>query len=991
MQPLYLKIRGFGPFLDAEIPRDAFEVISKERLFLVSGEIGAGKTTLFDAIVYAIFGETSFPDRSPADLISQLLPKNSPYPPEVTFEFLLQNRVYRIIRRPKFGAYSSHISLWIDGRLSSNNDREVKSKIRDLFGLDGAQFKKVFIIPQGEYRRILLAKPEEKRALFEHIFDTKILTDLQEYFTKTLKEKEAELRGLLEREQELLKLAEVGHLGELKEKLSRAEELRGDVKKEILRVSETIRKLDIELKEFETFTKILDEIKRLKGELETLEKEKGEVENLKARIHLLRRLKERALHYERARKLWQEMKRKKEEERSLRARLSSLEKTFAELEEKFKYLQIREPEIEKKREEIRSLEGTLEKLRKRETLLAEIERLWRQIHSYEHQLEDLNRVEEEIQRELDSLTDEAKRFRNFRELELELKKVIEELSLHEEFLRDRETLSELLRRLDLISEERDRLKKEHERLKDESLAVVLAQKLKKGEPCPVCGSTDHPKKAQPGLWQKLSLEECEKKLAEKEEIFKKTQEEIHKIRGKLEHLETKLRGSIEDLIKRRESLEEALSLLQIESFRFKKLDLYDEKEKELKTHLEEIRRHREEVRNSVEKLKRNVASIEGELRGISLGYIETELNVEILQRRILDLRGEVESFQREKEEVERRLMEIEKERVRIKAQLESHGRYLLEIVADYKESFREILRLVKEGVFPSLKELKNAWEDLKNLSRYEDEVSSFEEKYRMLTQRLDLLSEELERFGEKWKERVLEDPHPHLQKLKNERDILEKKKEELNRELGRVENILSQLGYIEKTLFEIINQKRILDEEYSLLRYISEIISGKPKGVSFHSFVLSRFLSLILKRANFYFREFTSGRFAFVEGEIFTRGFVLEVFDSYTGQKRELKTLSGGESFLASLAFALGTSDILLRLSKRPPLETILIDEGFGSLDEASLEKVTDTLISVSQRSGKIIGLISHLREMKERIPLVIEIVKTENRGSIIQRIKRNY
>jgi len=991
MQPLYLKIRGFGPFLNAEIPRETFEIINKERLFLVSGEIGAGKTTLFDAIVFALFGETSFPERSPADLISHLLPPNSSTPPEVVFEFLLQNRVYRIVRRHKFGSLPSSLSLWVDNKLTSSNAKEADAIIRELFGLAGPQFKKVFIIPQGEYRRILLAKPEEKKALFEHLFDTKILTDLQKYLENSLKEKEAELKGLIEREKELFKLAEVSSLEELKEKLITAERKKEQLTAELNIVSGTLRKTEEELKDLETIIKLLEEKQRTEKELKVLEQSRAKIEELRTRIHLLRKLKEREFHLERLKELKIDINKKIKEKKHLQANLSSLSQSLTSLEDRLKTLHQKEEKIERLKEEIPILKAHLETLRRKEALEKELSILKKKGLDLELSLESINKNEEAKLKELEGLIEEMRRFQRFRELKRELEKVEEELHLYEEYSQKREAFSSLSNRLSQLVKERDYLKGKLEKLEESELATILAQKLKKGEPCPVCGSPVHPKKATPSLWQRALIEDYRTKLTQKEEELRSTEEELHKIKGKLEFLESKLKEDRTVLLKKKQALEGELSTLSIQPFRFSDLSQYEKRERELKLELKGIQHEREILREQIERLRANQASLEGQLQELLQTNIIRKLDPTTLREEIRRREQAIEIFLRQKEEALKQYLELVKQKQHIETLISSYELHLSEIIEDYKKSFIEILKLIRDGYFTSFKEIISSWKDLKNLYLYEEEINSFEERHRRIVHRLEMLQKELEKFKFVTDEDIFEEYSVRYQELYKRKEDLEREKEWLNKELGGVERFLSHLSMIENNLLEISSLRKKLDEEYSLLKGITEILSGKVRGVSFHSYVLSRFLSFILRRANFYFREFTSGRFTFVEGEIFTKGFILEVFDAYTGRKREIKTLSGGESFLASLAFALGTSDVLLRLSQKPPLETILIDEGFGSLDEASLMKVTETLVNISQRSGKIIGLISHLREMRERIPVVIEVVKTESRGSIIQRVMRNY
>ena len=177
MKPLYLSIKGFGPYLQAEIKEEDFKFLTQNRLFLISGEIGAGKTTLFDAIFYALYGESTIEGRNPTSLISHFIKNKPNLIPEIKFKFFLDGKTYQIVRRPSFRGRAENVSLWIENKLFSAKKNEIKDKIKELIGLDAKQFKKVFLIPQGEYRKILIAKGEEREALLETIFETFIFSN----------------------------------------------------------------------------------------------------------------------------------------------------------------------------------------------------------------------------------------------------------------------------------------------------------------------------------------------------------------------------------------------------------------------------------------------------------------------------------------------------------------------------------------------------------------------------------------------------------------------------------------------------------------------------------------------------------------------------------------------------------------------------------------------------------------------------------------------
>ncbi len=233
MRPLYLSIKGFGPYVKVELKEEIFKILNESKLFLISGEIGAGKTTLLDAILFALFGESSLNDRKPSDLISHFVKTKSNFIPEVQFKFFINGKTYLITRRPSLGNISESVSLWIEDRLFSTKKTEVAEKIKELIGLGPKQFKKVFLIPQGEYRNILLSPPKERRELLQIIFETYFFSLLEEFFKEKTKELERNLQNLESQEKIYYNLAQVSNFLELKNKLYQKEHQLGNLKNKI--------------------------------------------------------------------------------------------------------------------------------------------------------------------------------------------------------------------------------------------------------------------------------------------------------------------------------------------------------------------------------------------------------------------------------------------------------------------------------------------------------------------------------------------------------------------------------------------------------------------------------------------------------------------------------------------------------------------------------------------------------------------------------------
>jgi exonuclease SbcC len=987
MRPLYLSIQGFGPYLKTVLDENIFYLIHKERLFLISGEIGSGKTTLFDAILFAIFGEASFPERTPKDLISHLLKRYPQIVPEVTFNFLYQGKIYRVLRRPPYERQTGTVSLWIGNKLYSQKAGEVSEKIRELFGLDGKQFKKVFLIPQGEYREILLSDPKERKALFEKLFDTETLSRLEEFFKEQAKALKEKLTLLQEREAELMKLAEVSRPEELVEKLKYLSNQKELIQRELKKLTQGLKHCEEDIKKKEQALELLQKGLSLEKELKELSTKLPEIEALKEKVEKLKSLRGKAPYLE---ALERNKILIKERHLALQKEKTSIEKLNIALKEnsqRLNELSEREAHIKIKREELLKKEEALQTLQKARLYEENLRELERRYLNTKNELESVESSGEVLQKKLELIQKEREELKNLLEISRALAEKKEKLSYLRAFYEKNQNLLKLKEKLKELERQRHYLQKELEHLKMKHLAIILSQNLREGEPCPVCGSLVHPAKPQRDLFLP-QIEHLQKNLEKVEAEIENTKKEASHLEGELSFLQNMVQEKEEEIKESLLALEKSYGELVQKKFSFKELTQYEKKEKELKLLLEGLERQKKELQNRLLQVSEKRASLEGEIKALK-GFLKDSRDEEKLKEEIKRITEEIKLFEENSKKLQATHLKLERALHTHMANYENLKREIKERLQELKAFAKELVSLIKGRLFKNFSEIKKGLQEIKNLPHYEKYLFDFERDRHRLTLALRELKEEASKNNLTLNPETLKQLTIELTKLNQEKLKIEKEKVERERNLGKVEELLHQSENYLKSYGEILKEKRVLEEEYPYLEKLSLLLSGKNTNISFHSFVLSRFLSLILKKANTYFSDFTFGRYRFVEGDIFTKRFILEVFDTYTGSKREVKTLSGGESFLAALSFALGSSDVLLTLSKKGPLETLLIDEGFGSLDEQTLDRVVQSLLNLSQRTGKIIGVISHLKELKERFPLVLEVIKNPEGGSSIK-MRRN-
>ncbi|MEZ0343482.1 MAG: SMC family ATPase [Caldimicrobium sp.] len=988
MRPLYLSVKGFGPYLKVELTEETFRLIHQERLFLITGEIGAGKTTLFDAILFSLFGDTAFPERSPKDLISHLLKQNPQFIPEVVFKFFFNGKTFQIVRRPAFGRYNSSVSLWINEVLYSQKHQEVTQKIKEIFGLEAKQFKKIFLIPQGEYRKVLLSEPKERKELFEKLFDTEFLTRLEEFFKSNVKALKDKLNQLEVKEKEILGFAEVSSPEELEEKINKlsSELLKG--KKELDSITSKLNNLSEEIKRLERGYELLFRYFQLEEELKTFETKRENIEAIRKKVIKLKALKENLYHYENIKKLWSQLREKTKQKKELIKGLFELQEKISEVKGELEPLKEKEHEIEKLKEILFQKEEALKGFERYKGLLKALKDCEEALNHLNDEIEKIDLKEKALKEKLNKLSKEKELLRHFLETQRklsELKEKERDLNLYKERIEEK---SLLLKEREALEKKKKDLSERLEIFETQSLAVKLAESLKEGEPCPVCGSKVHPHKAQRSIFLS-GMDNLKKELEETDSQLEKVKTRLSQIEGELFLLKKRLPEDEILLNQKIKEHEENLKDLRNYPFTFEESEIYEEKEKELNKELETLLSKRKTLEERFVLLKEEKGKFEGELKALKEIHLKEETEEE-LREEIVQLKRYIQEFENKKFNLEEKLKNFEREFAKKQAEFEGLERELKDKVFEYRASLKSLKSLINKKIFGDFKEMKIYYKELESLERYEEEIFSFEESLKIIKAQLQEIEKNLKELSFFIDKESFFELEKTLKNLNDEKAILSERRDQILGELKRLEEIQKNLERYKELFEKIHKEKSFLEEEYPYLEKIFLLLSGGSSKISFHSYALSKYLSLILRRASSYLSDFTLGRYRFVEGEIFTKQFILEIFDNYTGTKREVKTLSGGESFLASLSFALSSADILFALSKRGAFETLLIDEGFGSLDENSLERVIQGLLQLSQRTGKIVGIISHLRDLKERFPVVIEVIKNKEKGSQLK-VWRNF
>ena len=921
MKPLQLTMSGFGPY--AEITEIDFERIGKQGLFLITGDTGAGKTTIFDAITFALYGEASGEVRDPAMFRSKYAKED--VPTYVKLTFLYKGKKYSVKRNPEYlrkkergEGYTSQKAeaelIYPDDRPPVTKTKEVTKAVTDLLGLDYSQFTQIAMIAQGDFQKLLLAGTAQRSEIFRKIFRTGIYRDLQ------IKLREAEKSCW--KEYDRMKSSMIQYLDGvlLTENFEHAEEF--EALKGVKYQGQAERALEILALMIENTE-------------ETLKRILTEAEQIRLKTEKENQLLGRA-----------------EQETVLRKNLEDNKRLLMEANHREAEIADAMKRADWWKEEVRELEKLLRREEEQMLLLTNYYAL--QKH-YEQDKKVLDRLKTSQSVVEESVLTKQREQERLKEVPVLLAKCAAELTGLEQERGQLNRFAAQLKRIKQMAEDtrtareryrnavavRDKARinyQDKEQLFFDAQAGILAERLEEGKPCPVCGSVDHP---LPAVIPEYVPDE--KSLKEEKD--------------KLNRLEGEVGRTSSDALNQRNQLEDSVRMLQEELQEFFAEDSAPVFEKG--SSLEEKELWADEWR-------------------------------EVLNHRwngMKDLRDEYSLKLKQLKEEEKLLKKISEEIPRLMEKL-SHTRE--------EGRKKEMALSVTEG---QLKEMIQKFERTINL---EDE-GILREKIRKDTQKKKELETKIEQAfhnQQKWmreKEalsgavRTLEEQLADCSNLVPE-EIRQRKNEleQKERELTSASRHLFALQKTNKSIYDNVKQRQqelnLVERRYVWMKNLADTVGGTLTGkqkVELETYIQMAFLDRILRRANLRLLTMSGGQYELKRQEEGGNkrekaGLELDVVDHYNGTIRSVKTLSGGESFKASLSLALGLSDEIQALAGGIQLDAMFIDEGFGSLDDESLSQAMKALNSLAD-GDRMVGIISHVAELKEKIENKIIVTKSRN------------
>ena len=906
MRPLKLIMSAFGPYAN-KVEIDLAK-LGKSGLYLITGDTGAGKTTIFDGIVYALYGEASGQNRDGKILRAKHADDSTIT--EVSLEFELKNKMYKVTRSPEqlrpksrgegYTTRPAEASIILpDGKVITKT-KDVTATVEQIIGIDASQFKQIAMIAQGEFLKLLNAPSEERTKIFRHIFKTENYFKLQERLSDNAKalneEREKASESLLQfingiecDDLELLPTLTLAKKGEittsevvslLETLIEKDNALNGDL-------GSALNEAQLSLNEINKLIDSILEKEKIEGEvakLRTSNDEKSEIfKKLIADLDLAKRERD-----EKNKKSQEELDRinaqlpKYEELENLKKRKSQIEKSLTEL----KQILAEQSDVKAKKEaEIQTLKANIENIEKDKAQKSNLDTFFAQKKAENDTLIRLNDEKTYLDATLETLLKEQKNCEYY--------------------------LADLKIKSDDYTEKNQ--------LFLSSQAGVLASKLTDGAPCFVCGSTSHPKKASLflGAPSESELKSCKEQMDLASERAQKSCAKCSELKGAVE--------------KTQNSIKSSCALLGIND---------------------------DEISKKLETSKTDLQETEGKI---------SKLNISIA-----------------KESVYRtRLDGVEKELKEHDAQINKTN---MEISGEVRE--RDV---ISDSIATLGKSLNDSYENLV-LSKQNAEKSIKEQNSKVES------SESAKNSAEIDLAKLDTEIKSRKERLK---DFKEVNKEECIAKKGEIEKKIAELEAQNKTVFarldankkSLVNIKtrlsdvETIEKHYKWVQTLNQTANGALKGkdrIMLETYIQMTYFDRIIERANERLLIMSGGTFELrrkTENNAKTGkvGLDLLVLDHGNGSVRDVRSLSGGESFKASLSLALGLSDEIQSSAGGVVLDTMFVDEGFGSLDDESLSQAMKALVGLAE-SNRLVGIISHVGELKRSIDKQI-VVKKDKSG----------
>ena len=1015
MKPISLTIEAFGPYRDS-VTLD-FSQLENHSMFLISGPTGAGKTSILDAMVYALYGEPSGEVRKTDAIRSDFAePKRMT---RVDFSFAIGDAQYRVERLPKqmvakkrgTGMREQNASATVyemkDGewKVIATSAAAIRDTIQRIIGFRKDQFLQVVLLRQGEFRKLLVASTNEREELLHTLFRTELYRKLQEALKSAYDEAKAGIEENLMKQVALIQsiphdedtpVLTIEHVRELLE--NREPHRDGLVVKRDEAVAE-VNRLNTLRNEWALYNQAQQSLIKAMSKLDIVKAKEPERTQLREKVQFLNSLS--SVHA-----LYKQYIDKQSTLTTLERALCDAEKSVdTATQHESNCIEAHEA-LESQAETIQAKRTTLAQLQQQSETFDELGSLKKKLSSLRSDVEQLDskKSESDLEMQRQLIKQIEVDIENLRKQLQENSTLLEKVPVIQEQLNHLQRYSELVEEISQVQKEvavkeetlstLDKTVKEAkvhlerlEHLMQEGRAYELVPFVKEDEPCPVCGSIEHPHLAtKPELYPTKDEVEVARGLRDKE-LQKQANEvgqrdalvgRVHELsdhkNGQVSILKASIDGFSEanfasiqqDLLAQMEGLK----TLRGESEQLGKT--ISDTERRLSTAKDTLVKSElahNELLKTLHELEVSIGSVQAKIDSLSESLPTTD--VELWRKQVTSLSSEIKEYDVQLTVTTKQLEEA-------RGQL-SAKRGRLETLSSQMKEERKNLELLHEEYTQSLQSISlseidfvealsdfNALEDFKTkLYDLEESFSTAQAVYDAALKTTETVVKPSDTVSDEVYDAAVE-----------RRDTLVGSLAAWDKETKHIETTLTSLEELESAMGEARNKVEFLGR-------LNDLANGGEQGfknVTFERYVLGAILDEVVYAANLRLQKMSRSRYSlersdYTGGGRGKQGLDLAVMDAFTGQSRPANTLSGGETFLASMALALGLADVIQSYAGGIHMDTMFIDEGFGTLDPDTLELAMETLVQL-QSSGRLIGMISHVPELKTRIPAHLEVTR---------------
>ena len=907
MRPLKLTISAFGPY--ADVCTLDLDKLGEKGLYLITGDTGAGKTTIFDAITFALYGQASGNFRSVDMLRSKYA--NASTPTYVEMDFSYNQKKYTIKRNPEYlrpakkgdgfvKEKASAIFISPDKKQPIIGSKNVNNAIIELIGLDANQFTQIAMIAQGEFLKLIYATTKERSEIFRRIFNTKpyqILQDKIKERFNLLRNDFSSIDTSIKQHIENIIFPEDNLPQNLlqSEYPSYLEQIISNDSKTFAEMNNSLQKCETELFNISQAIEENNNQKKLLQKQQTIQQFLNDNKN---NLSLLEKdyLQQKNIYEEKSPSLTIKIAKLTEE----LPKYTQITKKQLSLEQRQQDLSLKKQQLSNAQKELADLE---EESLKNSTELNALNDISAQIEKTKSDLEKL----EQTQFELNKLKNDVYLYQQYRQ----------EYATH-------------LRDYKAIQQSHLQLKQEHtaqyHAFLDEQ-AGILADNLKPNEPCPVCGSFHHPKPAQKSTKAptQTQLEQLQKQCDKLAKNLNDLSSDLGKIKGKGQNIN------------------------------------------------EEILRQAKQLFNIDDKTSLNTA------------IIEKENSLQTKKASLMNLMQKQNKQLRQKEKLTNLSEQIAIKQKKLQNEQLKLTQFITKTNADNEHILQEILELKQTLLFDDEQTAKEQLQIYKNKqSILKENMLKAQSKWENLQKKVDEYTTSLKIIQQQ-----IIPQKPNTEELLLQQEKLKQEKISLNEKLQNLHTRISTNSKTRQKLLEQLEKLSDCEKLYTNMKALYDTATGSISGkerISLETYIQMIYFDRIIIRANTRLMMMSQGQYELKRSQNseqlrYQTGLELDVIDHYNGTIRSVKTLSGGEAFKASLSLALGLADEIQSSAGGIHLDTMFIDEGFGSLDSESLSQAIKVLNQLTEQT-KLISIISHVNELKEKIDKQIRITKKNERGS---------